>query len=213
MIIIILIADALLGELKRDLKKSKKAFAEGTDKNLKWQWKTFFLFCTKFNYKPVPASCEAVCMYAQFLSRSFKAVDSIRNYISGVRTLHHLLEVEFPSVENIDLKLALRGLARLNPHCPKQAEPLSPEILAQIHGLLDMHKVKDVVMWALVLIAFFTLSRKSNLVVTDKEFNNRKQLCRGDVACGTNGLLVQYRWTKVNQFGKLLKILVLVIKG
>ena len=209
-----MIADFELKGLKKELKRSKRAaFAEGTDRNLHWQWQTFFLFCTRFQYKPVPASSETICLYAQFLSRSFKAVESIRNYISGVRTLHHLLEVEFPSADNIDLKLALRGLARLNPHCPKQAEPLSPEILVQIWGLVDEKNVYHVVMWALTLVAFFTLSRKSNLVVTDKQFDSRKQLCRGDISLGTNGLLVTYRWTKTNQFGKVLEIPVLAIKG
>lgn len=49
---------------------------------------------------------------------------------------------------------------------------------------------------------FFTLSRKSNLVVTgNKKFDSEKQLCGSDVVLGTKGMLVHFRWSKTNQFG------------
>jgi hypothetical protein len=41
-----------------------------------------------------------LCLYGEFLSRSFKSVNSIQNYISGVKTLHLLAGFEFPS-ENV----------------------------------------------------------------------------------------------------------------
>ena len=57
-------------------------------------------------------------------------------------------------------------------------------------------------MWSLLLIAFFTMSRKSNLVVTgNAKFNAEKQLCRSDILVGNNGLLITFRWSKTNQFG------------
>ena len=45
------------------------------------------------------------------------------------------------------------------------------------------------------------MSRKSNLVATG-DFDIRKQLCRGDVLVGQKGLLIRFRWSKTNQFGK-----------
>ena len=74
------------------------------------------LFCLYFKFHPLPASVECVCLFAQFLSRTFKAVSSIQNYISGIRTLHALLELPFAAASSIDLKLTLKGL---NPkqHC------------------------------------------------------------------------------------------------
>ena len=53
-----------------------------------------------------------------------------------------------------------------------------------------------VVFWALFILAFFTLSRKSNLVVSGNK------LRRMDVLVGDNGLLVKFRWTKTIQFGQ-----------
>lgn len=156
-----------------------------------------------------------MCLYAQFLSRSFKAVDSIRNYISGVRTLHSLLGLPFQAKDSIELKLTLKGLERLQPHKVKQAAPLSPQVMSEMHKLLDWGDTMHITMWALVLIGFFTLSRKSNLVVTgNQKFDSTKQLCRGDVSVGSKGMLVRLRWSKTNQLcKKVLEIPLLRIKG
>ena len=102
---------------------------------------------------------------------------------------------------------------RLKPHLVRQAAPLSPQLLTKIHGLLDLNRQVDAVLWALLLIAFFTLSRKSNLVVTgSKPFDGSKQLCRSDVLVCENGLLVLFRWSKTIQFGgRVLLVPVLAI--
>jgi hypothetical protein len=50
------------------------------------------------------------------LSRSFKSVNSIQNYISGVKPLHLLARFEFPSENWFPVKLLYRGLARENLH-------------------------------------------------------------------------------------------------
>ena len=205
-----------LRELREELKKTKKeAFRRGTTQNLVAQWRSFILFCVYLQFQPVPATIECICLFAQFLSCSFKAVTSIQNYISGVRTLHALLEVPFPGTDNIELKLTLRGLKRLKPHAVRQAVPLSPHILCKVHGLLDLASPFDATLWALLLTAFFTLSRKSNLVVAgNRAFDKSRQLCRSDVLIGDKGLMVQFRWSKTNQFGnRVLLVPVLAIPG
>lgn len=160
------------------------------------------MFCIYFKFRLLPASVECLCLYAQFLSRTLKAVDSIRNYLSGVGTLHTLCDIPYMGKDNVELKLLLRGLARKKPHMPRQAAPLSPNILVRLLQFLDLDTYLDCTMWSLLLLAFFTMSRKSNLVVTgSQKFNPEKQLCRSDVAVGTNGLLVTFRWSKTNQFG------------
>ena len=192
-----------LESLRRETYESKRAaFAEGTMKNLKWQWKLFIMFCIYFRFKLFPASIESLCLYAQFLSRTMRSVDSIRNYLSGVHTLHILCEIPYLGKDNVELKLLLRGLARNKQHKPKRASPLSPNILVRMREHLNLKTAVDSTMWALLLLAFFTMSRKSNLVVTGKEkFDPKKQLCRSDVVVGNNGLLVTFRWSKTNQFG------------
>ena len=78
-----------LYSLKQDLKSSNKAaYAVGSRRNLRIQWESFLLFCFYFKLAFLPTSTETLQLYAQFLSRSFKSVQSIQNYISGVKTIH-----------------------------------------------------------------------------------------------------------------------------
>ena len=144
-----------LQKLQEKLKRIKKeAFARGTTKNLEAQWRTFLLLCVYFQFNPVPAMIECVCLFAQFLSRSSKAVPSIQNYISGVRMLHALLDVPLPGTDNIELKLPLKGLKQLKPHANRQAAPLSPNILCRILGLLDLSAPFDATLWVILSLAF-----------------------------------------------------------
>ena len=66
------------------------------------------------------------------MSRSFKSIQSIQNYISGVKLLHLFKGIEYPQFDSFHLRLVLKGLARDNPHCPKQACPITPEILLSL---------------------------------------------------------------------------------
>lgn len=81
---------------------------------------------------------QVLCFYAQFLSRSFKSVNSIKNYLSGVKLLHLYLDDDYPKFDEFQLKLTLKGLARINPHCLKQALPTTPQIWLRIFELLDI---------------------------------------------------------------------------
>ena len=187
-------------ELKRMLRRSKRAaFAEGTRKNLVVQWRSFLSFCFFFNFPWLPTDAETLSLYAQFLSSTFQATSSISNYICGVKMLHSLTDTPSPAFEALELKLALRGLSRLNPHCPKQASPITPKILLQFFGQLDLGNPEHMVFWSLFLIAFFTFARKSNLVQTG---NQHSQLLRQDVKVGSRGLLITFNWSKTIQFGE-----------
>ncbi len=70
--------------------------------------------CFFFAMPWLPASAQT-SLYAQFLSTEFKAPSSFSNYIGGVKTLHIMLEQTFQCFTAIELKMALRGIARLNP--------------------------------------------------------------------------------------------------
>ena len=207
-------SDLQLANLKKDLRSSRKsAYASGSLKNLRIQWRSYLSFCIYFDIPWMPATAESLCLFAQFLSRSCKSIDTIRNYISGVKLLHILVEAPCPTFSNIELKMSLRGIARKNPHCPRQAAPITPHILLKIYHLLDHSNPIHSTIWALFITAFFTLSRKSNLVVSAKiPFNPEKQLCRKDITIGQHTATITFRWTKTIQFGnRILKIPLLAI--
>ena len=101
--------DGELKQLKTDLKKShKKAYADSSRRNLRIQMESFMLFCTYFGCSFMPVSTETLQLYAQFLSRSFKSVDSIKNYISGVKSMYLLLGHSEDHINNYLLNLSLK---------------------------------------------------------------------------------------------------------
>ena len=102
--------------LQKEVRQTlKAAFAES--KELKTQWRSYFLFCKFYGLKAIPATVEILCLYGQFLGRSFESVESVRNYISGVKTTSG---VNLPSEDSYQLTLVLRGIARSNPICLKR---------------------------------------------------------------------------------------------
>lgn len=194
-------------QLKDDLKFSRKSgFAVGTTKNLRIQWESFLLFCFFFGFNPLPASTEVVSLYVQFLSRSFKSVDAIKNYVSGIRTMHLLLGISI-DINSYLINLTVKGINRLHPRCIRQALPITPAILKQFYSGLDFTSPLDVCFWCLFLFAFFLLARKSNLVLERKSDISGKFLLRKDVTKQADYLLVTFRWSKTIQFGdRLLQI-------
>ena len=191
-------------DLKSELRTSNRmALAEGTRKNLKIQWESFLLFCLFFNLAFLPASTSTLQLYAQFLSRSFKAVASIRNYLSGIRTVHLMSGFQLEDVNKYLINISLRGIARLKKHTVRQAEPITPELLYRMYFVLNMENNDDVVFWCLFLFAFFLVARKSNLVPTTKgDIINNRCLFRRDVTKCDDNLVVVMNWSKVIQFGE-----------
>ena len=71
--------------------------------------------------------------------------------------MHLLLGYTIEQINSFLINLNLKGIARLNPHCVKQARAITPDILL------------DCTFWCLFLFAFFLFARKSNLVPTTKK--------------------------------------------
>lgn len=110
--LILSLAEMSLMNLKKDVKQSMKAaFAEGTTRNLEVQWKAYFLFCEFYGLKALPSTSDILCLYAQFLCRSFKSVKSVKNYISGVKTMHYILDIEFPPEKNGTFRSIIQGFS------------------------------------------------------------------------------------------------------
>ena len=190
--------------LKSDLRSSNlSAYAQGSRKNLRIQWESFLMFCIYFNLCFLPASTHTVQLYAQFLSRSFKSVSSVRNYLSGVRTIHRLLGYNLDDMNQFLINFTLRGISRVKCHTIKQAEAVTPLLLLKMYHSLDLKKSENKVYWCLFLFAFFLLARKSNLVPTSlKDKSSHKCLRRSDVSYIEENLLVAFKWSKTIQFGE-----------
>jgi len=139
-------------------------------------------------------------MYACFLSRTFRSTQSIRNYISGIKTWHKLLNFDTSSFQDIELKLTLQGLDKTMAHLPHPGLPILPHHLSAIKHRLDLSSPFDATIWASIIVSFFAFLRKSNLVPPSiSSFNPREQLCRSDFRFVQQGLLIQIQWSKSRQ--------------
>ena len=196
-------SDKQLNDIKTELRNSRRqAFAEGTNKNLKIQWETFLLFCLYFSLTYLPVNTETLSLYAQFLSRSFKSIQSIKNYISGVKTMHYLLGYSTSQINDFLINLSLRGMERVKQHLTKQAKAITPEILISMHKHFNFSDPADTVFWCLFLFAFFLFARKSNLVPDSVHSQFKRFLLRGDIESLGNVLIVHINWSKTIQFGQ-----------
>ena len=182
----------------------KSAFAEGTFKNLKNQWKLFLMFCFYYKLQPFPVTLDTLCLYAQFLSRSFCSVQCVKNYLSGVKTLHNILDLEYPVTNLFHLNYLIRGLTRIKQHVPNKALPITPEILKDFHRCLNPENTLDIVFWCLLLLMFFLMTRKSNMVpIAANKFDADKQVTRNDIIVREDMLVANIKWSKPRQFGHL----------
>ena len=186
-----------------DVQISKRhAYATGTYSNLHTQFRTFFAFCVYFHRKPLPASSHTICGYVQFLSRAIQP-QSIKNYLSGVKTLHTLLGYKYDFKDDFHLQLLLRGISRLNPHVPRRAIPVTPGILRTIYHHLDQDSSLHRSVWACCLTLFYTMSRLGSILPASSKLVNthgiltldRFRFCR-------EGLLLTLLQTKTIQFGR-----------
>lgn len=137
------------------------------------------------------------------MSRSFKSVDSIQNYVSGIRTLHLLVRKPFPDLNEFCIHLIYRGIARQKRHIPKRALPITIDILLKVFNHIDLSDVKHATIWCLFLFAFFLMARKSKLVPDSvHKFDSSKQLTREKIVFNGDNVIVKFEWSKTIQFGK-----------
>ena len=112
-----------MSQLSRDLKKSRKAaYAAGTSRNHRTQWRTYLYFTIHFKLVFLPASVQTICLFCQFLSRSLTP-PSIRNYLSGVMLFHLMLGFSFPDLSAYELHVTRRGIEWLAQHISPSAYP------------------------------------------------------------------------------------------
>ena len=165
-------------------------------------WKSYVAFCIFYQRRCLPASAFTLSVYAQLLSRSFKSVKSIKNYISATKTLHVLLDKSTKAFDSMQLSMTLKGLARINPRLPKRAHPVTPAILLKFLRFLNLKDPIEATVWCLFLVAFFSMSRKSNLVLTQSSSATNKFLRRRDVTFKKDSITLSLHWSKTNQFGE-----------
>ena len=85
-------------------------------RNLKIHINAYVLFCNEYSLIMFPTDVLQMHRYATHLSEMCKSVDSIKNYICGVRTLHLLLGFVALPYEDYLYQLMIQGLRQDKAH-------------------------------------------------------------------------------------------------
>ena len=184
------------------MRSRKTAYAAGTSRNHRTQWRTNLYFPLHFNLVFLPASLQTICLYCQFLSRSLTP-PLIRNYVSGL--LHDMLGFPFPDLSAHEFQVTLRGIERLAHHPQRAPPPITPQLLSTLVSRGVDFDPSDVTFSCAFLFAFFLFARISNLVPESLGascVHDYKRIYRGDVVPTHYGLCVQFTWSKTNKLGK-----------
>ena len=160
------------------------------------QWSKYFAFCRDINQVPLPATSQTVSRFLVFLGRTCK-YSTINNYLSAVVALHKFYGYPSEFRTSYLIKMLLRGLKAQLGDMTIQMQPLSVEQLERIHSDVVSTEL-DKTIWAMLILSFRSLLRKSNLV-PDAPDKLVHVLCRKDLVFYHWGLLLRVRSTKTLQ--------------
>ena len=161
---------------------------------------TYLQFCFYMNLPSVPATSSTICLYAPFLARSLK-FSSIKQHLSIIGLLHKEFGLPNPLLDNWHLSSLLTGVKRVMGNAPMQKLPITLDILRGIFGRLNLNYSVDASFWAICLVAFFGMFRKSHpLSTTSSSFDPVRQFTKADFRFFPWGVLIRVRWSKTIQF-------------
>lgn len=161
--------------------------------------RTYFSFCIKFQLRALCPTSLTVCMFVEFLARTYKCDKSIKNIVSAIRLLHKRLHLDAPALYDFDLQLMLRAF-KITLGGPRQKLPVTLDILYKLCIACDSLGRLGVVLKCVFLFAFFGFLRCSNLVPdTANDFDIHRHLSRGDVFLHGAQLVIMIKWSKTLQ--------------
>lgn len=184
-------------------RRKRQAFRPGTAANHRSQIVLYMSFCIHFTLQYINPSAKTLCLYAEFLTRSFHSPRAIRNYISGIRLLHKYIGIDCPALQSFDLHLILRALDLTMAHVPNQRIAIDIGLLKDICMVCDSLGTIGAVCKVGFLFGYFGFLRQSNLAPRHAAaFNHKQHTCRGDVLFHPPGLVIIIKWTKTIQRGE-----------
>ena len=197
----------------RVLQSTRKGYQPGTTKNLRTYINRYLDFCIEYKLPPVPANGAQLRRFAQYLADSptISAIETINNYLWGLRTFHRMLNLPPPDTTEFLTGLTLRGLKLVLARPIRQAEPMTPEIMEKMFVFVNTQEEEQMVAWTALVVGFHLLLRKSNLVPdTQGTFDSTKQLARKNLCLAKNVVLVEIEWCKTLQFKEKILVLPLI---
>ena len=177
-------------------------YSVNTHKTYQTFYRAYIKFCDLLHLPLVPATSKALCMYAAFLAR-FLLPQSVYLYVHFVGLLHKEQGLPNPLADNWLITSVLKGIRRVYGVPPRPRLPMTTDILLKIRSRLNLSCSKQASFWAVCLVSFFGLFRKSHLLpVLSPQFNAAQQFTRADFTSTPYGYSVLVRWSKTIQMGQ-----------
>lgn len=189
----------------------RHSYRPSTLKNLKSQALIYRRFCDFYGLQMFPAGAWQLVRYARYIANTVTSVETVGNYVSGVRRLHQLGGFPVPSAQEPNFQQLMRGLKFELAHPIKQAAPMTPDLLRRIYHMVDFSRAEELVSYTAILIGFYMFLRRSNLAPETQEgFQEGRHLTRGDVRLGQALVVVEVRWSKTLQYKQKTLLLPLI---
>ena len=190
-----------LRELKEAADKRRYlALRPGTHANHSMHLLTFLRFCISFELSDFPASDSTLCMFAEFLLRSYKAPKSVLNVLSSIKFYHSLKNFDISGFNTFKFLLTKQAISKSVRHSSNSATPMTKKILKDICRIALSRGDQGLAFASLCVVAFFALARLSSLVPEDiKCIDISKVVALADVRPHQLGLQVRIRWSKTDQ--------------
>lgn len=191
----------LARELTEEVSKYRnQAFADSTKRTYRTHRDAYLRFCAIMKLPSVPASSHTICQYAAFLARSL-SYSSVKQYLNVIALLHKEFGLPNPLAENWHVSSVLTGIKRVLGGSPQQKLPITVSLLLQLHNKLQLSCSVDASFWAICLVSFFGMFRKSHMVVSSASgFNGKQQFTKSDFRFFPWGMAILVRWSKTIQF-------------
>ena len=170
------------------------AWSESTLSTRNSQWGRYLKFCAELELKALPADTHTVARFLIWQSRSSK-YSTCNNYLSAINVLHRFYGFDIDFREFFLIKLVMKGLKSILGDHVKQKRPFSVEELQRMFERLDFSSENEMLCWAVIILSFRTLLRKSNLVPTSIS-DMAHVLRRRDVVFHPWGLMITVESTK-----------------
>jgi site-specific recombinase XerD len=150
------------------------AFAVNTQRALKADTAQFATWCAAHKRRSLPATVETVEAFIQAMA-ALKQPATVRRYVSSIAKMHNAAAVPSPVSEAVTgkyhqpIQLALRTMHRSRGRRQRQVHGMTFDIRSRLLERIDVSTPKGVRDRALIMVAYDTALRRSELVALDVE--------------------------------------------
>ena len=174
-------------------------FTKQSQQNVISHLRQLSIFCVTFGETFLPVSRNTLLGFIELLSRSC-GFDHVQHVVSSIKFLHQFTGNFFPG-DSFEFKVLLRGLKRKLAKNPKQALPITPEMLVLMYEHVNINFPAELAHWTAFIFALRLLYRKSSIAPTSlQKFDPAKGLSREKAVLSEGVVLVYQNYSKTNTF-------------